>query len=243
MEIKDGIFVHAEKERYYVFFDRHDASTLKYYRLGELISEITAKDACRIVTEEVSHSVHLFPLYDHPFSEQLMQDGYDWLCGFMDEDEKYPVAMAIGRASLHKIFLETAYECEDILDRVTIGEFMDACAAEQMKAMSEVFLTIGAITYADIENGILEPYEEEIPDDWDPVTPEERRLLADNFWQKVESVSETWGGKHKNQKSRSSVQNERVIKVIQLISPMDVLVFEQCRIQREGRKLKRCENW
>ena len=242
MTIQDGIFVHAEKDIYYVFFDQQDNSKRKYYNIGELIREITDKEACWITSVKVSNSVHNFPFYDQPFSEQLMGEGYEWMCGFMDEDEDYPVAMEIGRASLHKIFIVAACELGDILNKITIGEFMEACAAEHTKALKDVFLTIGAITYDDTEEGLLEPPEDEIPEGWNTVTPDERKTLAKDFWERVGEVSDTWGGKHKNQKSRSRCQDERVVRVIQLITPMDILVFEQCRIQRENRKLKRCQN-
>ena len=242
MEIQDGIFVHAEKDLYYVFFDRHDESTVKYYRLGELIKEITNKEAYRITTEKVKNSIHLFPYYDRPFSDQLMGEGYGWICGFLDEDDEYPVAMEIARASFHKIFLEAAYELVDILNKISIGEFMNACTAEHIKSMREVFLTIGAITYEADSGNLLEPPEDEIPEGWIPVTPEERTILLNAFQEKVDRVSETWGGKHKNQKARGPIPEERIVKVIQLISPMDILVFEQCRIQRENRKLKRWQN-
>ena len=241
MTIKEGIFVHAEKGYYWVYFDKDDDKNRKQYEIGGLIREMLNGDAFDIATIKVSNSIKCFPYYSHLFSYELMLEGYEWMCGFLDEDDKYPVAMAIARSSLKKTILEATAELESVLDKITIGEFMDACAYEHSKEMSKVMLTIGALTFEE-DLSLLEESDETEPEGFQPISSEEREHLLKEFQKKIDDVSAIWGSKHKNQKARTGNDGDRIVRVIQLISAMDVLVFEQCRLQKENRKLKRCEN-
>ena len=240
MTLNEGIFVHAEKGYYLVFFDKDDDKNRKQYEIGGLIREILNAEAFDIATIKVGNSVKCFPYYSHSFSYELMLEGYEWMCGFLDEDDKYPVAMAIARASLKKTIIEATTVLEAVLDKITIGEFMDACTCEHSKEMSKVLLTIGALTFEE-DLSLLEEPDMTEPEGFQPISSDEREHLLNEFQETVNDVSATWGSKHKNQKSITG-NDERIVRVIQLISAMDVLVFEQCRIQKENRKLKRCEN-
>ncbi len=216
-EIGSGIRVYFENKKEFrnvVFFPDN---TYVYYPTGGMLFELIRDDAIYMVTTKVENMIKAFPDYNTEASKESVTNGFKWLYGTI-EDEELPVATELFRGYFNEVIIDVAgrpesYEC--------VGDFFVKCYKEYLSHIEAFSVYVDAI--AAYNSGIADAFQNEMANDFISSAEE----LYDLYTRKC-SV------RHKN--------GTVMVDTVQMKNFLQVLTFEYCRMKKENKPLKICEN-
>ena len=216
-EIGSGIRVYFENKKEFrnvIFFPD---GTYTYYPTGGMLFELIRDDAIYMVTTKVENMIKAFPDYNDEATKESVTNGFKWLYGTI-EDEELPVATELFRGCFNEVILDIAgrlesYEC--------VGDFFIKCYEEYIPHIEAFSVYVDAI--AAYNSGIADEFQDE---------------MANAFISSAEEVYDLYTHKcsvrHKNGKA--------TVDTVQMTNFLQVLTFEYCRMKKENKPLKICEN-
>ena len=212
-----GIRVYFENKkdvRNTVFFPN---GAYTYYDTGGMLFELIRDDAMYLVTEKAENMIRAFPGFNTEASVESVTDGFRWLCGAID-DEDLPVASELFRSYFNGIIQDLAarpgeYSC--------VGEFFLLCYAEYLPRIQAFAAYTDAI--ASHNSGIADNFQEE---------------LSQEFLASAEDLYKAYTKKCSVRHKNGAV----TVDTVCLTNFLQVLVFETCRMKKEHKPVKICEN-
>ena len=216
-EIGSGIRVYFENKKEFrnvVFFPDN---TYTYYPTGGMLFELIRDDAIYMVTTKVENMIKAFPDYNTVVSEESVTNGFKWLYGTI-EDEELPVATELFRGCFNEVILDVAgrpgsYEC--------VGDFFVKCYEEYISHIEAFSVYVDAI--AAYNSGIADEFQDE---------------MANNFISSAEELYDLYTRKCSVRHKNGTV----TVDTVQMKNFLQVLTFEYCRMKKENKPLKICEN-
>lgn len=216
-EIGSGIRVYFENKKEFrnVVFFPDDRYT--YYPTGGMLFELIQDDSIYMVTTKVENMIKVFPNYNAEASVDNVTDGFKWLYGTI-EDEELPLATELFRGCFNEVILDVvgrpeSYEC--------VGDFFVKCYEEYLSRIEVFSVYVDAI--AAYNSGSADDFQSE---------------MANDFMFSAEELYGLYTRKcsvrHKNGKV--------TVDTVQMKNFLQVLTFEYCRMKKENKPLKICEN-
>ena len=216
-EIGSGIRVYFEniKEfRNVVFFSDN---TYTYYPTGGMLFELIRDDAIYMVTTKVENMIKAFPDYNVEASKESVTNGFKWLYGTI-EDEELPLATELFRGCFNEVILDIASRSESYK---CVGDFFVKCYGEYLPRIEAFTMYVDAI--AAYNSGIADEFQYE---------------MANNFISSAEELYDLYTRKCSVRHKNGTV----TVDTVQLINFLQVLTFEFCRMKKENKPIKICEN-
>lgn len=216
-EIGSGILVYFENKKNFrnvVFFPD---DTYAYYQTGGMLFELIRDASIYMVTTKVENMIKAFPDYSAEVSVENVTNGFRWLYEVI-EDEELPVATELFRGCFNEVILDVAdrpesYEC--------VGDFFVKCYEEYLSHIEAFSMYVDAI--AAYNSGITDEFQDEV---------------ANEFISSAEELYDIY-----TRKCSVRHMNGRVtVDTVQIKSFLQVLIFEYCRMKKEKKPLKICEN-
>ena len=216
-KIGSGIRVYFENKKDFrniVFFP--DGS-YAYYDTGGMLFELIRDDAIYLATTKAENMIRAFPGFNTEASVESVTDGFRWLCGAVD-DEDLPVASELFHSCFSGIVYDVAARPGDY---ACVGDFFLQCYSEYLAQIQAFAAYADAV--AAHNSGMADEFQEE---------------LAQEFFASAEVLYEAYkkkcGVRHKN--------GDVTVETVNLINFLQVLIFEICRMKKEHRLVKICEN-
>lgn len=216
-EIESGIRVYFENKKEFrnvVFFPDN---TYTYYPTGGMLFELIRDDAIYMVTTKVENMIKSFPDYNAEASKESVTNGFKWLYGTI-EDEELPIATELFRGCFNEVILDVAdrsgsYEC--------VGDFFVKCYKEYLSNIEAFSVYVDAI--AAYNSGIDDEFQDE---------------MANDFMSSAEELYDLYTRKCSVRHKNGTV----TVDTVQMKNFLQVLTFEYCRMKKENKPLKICEN-
>ncbi len=182
-----------------------------------MLFELIRDDAIYLVTTKVENMIKAFPYYNSEVSVENVTDGFRWLYGVI-EDEELPVATELFRGCFNEVIQDVAYRSESY---DCVGDFFVKCYKEYHDHIEAFSVYVDAI--AAYNSGLADEFQYEMASDFISLTEE----LYDLYTRKC-SV------RHKN--------GNVTVGTVRMKSFLQLLTFEYCRMKKENKLLKNCEN-
>lgn len=215
--IAHGIDVYHENDRYIVFFA---GGSRREYRVGGLLFELIDDQTFDAITEKVGRMVRAFPGFRSELTRENVTEGFRWLCGTV-EDEDFPVASALFESYFSETLMDVLKD-PVVMGAVTcIGELLTVCHEIYMQHMKS--FAVYTESLAKVNSGLADDFEQESIDD---------------FREAADEVYDLYARKCSVRKRRGMVS----LGVHNLRSPIQLLIFEYCRMRKENKAFKQCLN-
>lgn len=215
--IGSGIRVYFENKKEFrnvVFFP--DGS-YTYYDTGGMLFELIRDDAIYLVTTKAENMIRAFPGFNTDASVESVTDGFRWLCGAIDEDD-LPVASELFRSCFNGIIRDVAARPGDY---ACAGEFLLQCYEEYLPHIKAFAAYADAV--AAHNSGTADEFQEE---------------LAQEFLASAEVLYEAYTKKCSVRHNNGNI----TVETVALTNFLQVLTFEICRMEKENKPIKICEN-
>lgn len=216
MNTDRGISVHYSNRKEtpnIVFFPE---GSYRYYSTGETLFEILSPDAYYLITERVNIMVRNYPGFDDPVTVESLSGGIDWLFCAIDGEE-YPVAVELFRSN----YIESLYEvCET-------GKTEFPKVGDLMMTAYNTYL-IHLILFQDFIESVA-AVNSETADDYQSETA---RIFMDEADMLFDEYTKKCSVRHKN--------GTTTVEAVHLSNFLILLLFEYCRMKKEGKVLKIC---
>lgn len=221
-EIGHGIEVYYEnkkEKRNIVFFPEN---TYKYYDTGGMLFEAITDEATFLITTKLETMIHDYPGYADPLTIESVTDGFKWLYGTV-QDEERPVVTELFRSGFTEVIKSVLTQCEheDSVSFENIGAFMERCYTEyfdNLKAFSAFFDALAADA-----SGTADDFQQDV---------------ANTFKRSTEDFYTLYKRKCNVRKGNGNVSAE----THQITNYLQLLVFEYYRLKKEGKAVKICAN-
>lgn len=216
-KIGSGIRVYYENKKEFrnVVFFPNDAYT--YYDTGGMLFELIRDDAIYLVTEKTEKMIRAYPGFNTEASVESVTDGFRWLCGAID-DEDLPVASELFRSCFNGIVQDVAARPGDY---GCTGDFFLRCYDEYLPQIQAFAAYADAV--AAHNSGTADEFQKE---------------LAQEFLASAEELYEVYTRKSSVRHKNGNV----TVDTVAMTSFLQVLVFETCRMKKEHKPIKICEN-
>lgn len=219
-EIAQGIKVYYENKkevRNIVFFPD---DTYRYYDTGAMIFEIISEEASYMLITKALNMIKVFPDYSVEMTVDSITDGFKWLYGTIENDD-LPVATELFRSSFNEAIEQVLERMKTEDSSKAVGEFFLECYDEYLDNIFAFIDFLEAIA-ADA-SGVADEKQTEIA-----------RLFADSSENLMAVYSKKCSVRH--EKGAVSVETHQITNLLQL------LTFEYCRLKKENKLLKQCDN-
>lgn len=190
--------------------------TSKKYNDGGMLFEIIGDETIYMLTDKVENMIRAFPDKDQSLSNESIVGCFKWLYGTIEDEEK-PVATELFRSSFNKSIQEAIAIIESEDEYGSVEEFFMHCYHAYMNDIKMFCMYVDAI--AATASGISD---------------ENQQRESDEFTALVEQYYE---GYTKKLKVRGGIYEVVLIDTFILL-----LIFEQCRMIRNGVAIKECVN-
>ena len=188
-----------------------------YYSTGGMLFELIRDDAIYLVTTKAENMIRAFPGFNAEASVESVTDGFRWLCGAVD-DEDLPVASELFRSCFSVIIHDVAARPGD---HACVGEFFLRCYEEYLPHIQAFAAYTDAV--AAHNSRMADEFQEE---------------LAQEFFASAEELYEAYTKKCSVRHKNGNV----TVETVALTSFLQVLIFETCRMEKEHKPIKICEN-
>lgn len=221
-EIGHGIEVYYEnkKEKRNIVFFPDD--TYKYYDTGGMLFEVITDEATFLITTKLETMIHDYPGYTDPLSIESLTDGFRWLCGTIQDDDR-PVVTELFRSGFTEVIKSVLTQCESEEDTYfdNVGTFMERCYTEYIDNLTAFSAFFDALAADASENS----------DDF-------QHDVAETFKQSTEDMYDLYTRKCSVRKVNGNVS----VETHQITNYIQLLVFEYYRLKKEGKAIKICAN-
>ena len=217
----DGISVYYnnnKKKKNIVFFEGGQHAP---YADGEMLAEFITEEAFYMVTDKAFYAISSFPDRAKRPTKETIANGFLWLCGLVEDDD-FPVVSAIFRSSFSSA-IQTVLNDTDLTESCkSTGELLKYSYDEYYTSLMDFYGTIASM--AETASG----------------TEDQTAIAeAEAFRGRIEKMM----GEYSTQCQVCYGKNHRVtIETVQIESLSELLVFEGCRMKKNNKVIKVCEN-
>lgn len=188
-----------------------------YYSTGGMLFELIRDDAVYMVTTKVENMIKAFPNYNAEVSAENVTEGFRWLYGTI-EDGELPVATELFRGCFNEVIHDVAdravsYDC--------VEEFFVKCYEEYLAHIEAFSVYVDAIA----------AYNSDLADEF-------QEKMANDFILSAEELYDLYTHKRSVRHKNGNV----AVDIVQMKNFLQVLKFEYCRMKKENKPLKICEN-
>lgn len=192
----------------------------EYYNTGAMLFEIIRDEAIYLLTDKVENMIKAFPDYKVALTPESITECFKWLYETV-EDENLPVATELFRSGFSEILRDMLGHVNSVDAFNCVGDLFMVCYEEFFSQVKTFAVFVDCISaYA---SGNADDFQKEVAEDY-VITEED----YDEYYTQKCNV--------RHIKGQVRVKTHNITNLLQL------LVFEICRLKKEGKVFKQCAN-
>ena len=219
-KVAKGIDVYYENKKEMpniIFFSNNNQ---EYYNTGAMLFEAIRDEAIYLLTDKVENMIKAFPDYEVALTPESITACFKWLYETV-EDENLPVVTELFRSGFSDILRDMLGHVNSVDALNCVGDFFMVCYEDFFSQIQTFAVFVDCISaYA---SGNADDFQKEV---------------AEAFVITEENYDEYYAQKC----NVRHIKGQVCVKTHNITNLLQLLVFEICRLKKEGKILKQCAN-
>ena len=219
-KIAAGIDVYYENKKEIsniIFFSN---GNYEYYNAGEMLFEFISDGAIYLMTDKVENMIKAFPDYKVALTHESITEYFKWLYETV-EDENMPVVTELFRSGFSEIIRDVLGQINSVDAFNCVGEFFMVCYKEYFAQVQSFAVFTDSIS----------AYASGNADDWQKEVAEAFNVVAESY---DDYYTQKCNVRH--------IKGQVCVKMHNITNLLQLLIFEICRLKKEGKIFKQCVN-
>lgn len=214
-KVAQGIDVFYKNDKYVVHWNEGNGKAKREYQLGGMLLELISDEAYYLMVTKPENMIRCFPDAEMPVSVESVTSGFKWLYGTV-EDEELPLATELFRGTFNLCIMKT-FERGGQYENVR--DFFLECYQDYLKDIQRFAIYVDAVASA--ESNLADEF---------------NRDRYSDFCKIADEVYDIYSKNCSKRQKRDQVKYE----VYTMLSCMDVLWLEYCRLKKLNKGLRIC---